>query len=109
MDELPSFGESNLEIEETIKVISTLRETPFKARISGIDLRSRFNIYMEIDGNKQVYMGDAKNMKSKIDAIAAVIESLGEDDTSVAYIDASNPASISYGLHPHGSQESTQN
>lgn len=109
VDELPSFGESKLEIEKTVEVVSTLRETPFKSRISGVDLRSRFNIYMQIDGNKEVYMGDATNMKSKIDALAAVIESLGENDTGVAYIDASNPASISFGLHPHGAQEDTVN
>lgn len=101
VDELPSFGDSQLEIEKTIEVVSALRETEFKARITGVDLTSRFNIYMEIDNNKEVYMGDAENMASKLEALATVIGTLAEDDTSAAYIDASNPASISFGLHPH--------
>ena len=105
VDELPSFGESELEIEKTIEVVSALRDTPFKARITGVDLTSRFNIYMEIDNNKEVYMGDASNMTSKLDALAAVIGSLEKSDESVAYIDASNPASISFGLHPHGASD----
>ena len=95
--ELPEFGESKLEIEKTIETISAIRETEFKSRITGVDLKSRFNIYMEIDNVREVYMGDASNMDSKLKALEAVVMSMDKDDTSVGYIDASNPAAISFG------------
>ena len=104
--ELPSFGESELEIKKTIEAISAVRETEFKARISGVDLDSRFNLYLELDNNKQVYLGDTDNLASKLDALEAVVSSLGADNEGVAYIDASNPAAISFGITPHGNQES---
>jgi len=102
VDELPSFGDSELEIKKTVETISAIRETAFKGRITGVDLKSRFNVYIELDHNKQVYMGNAENMTSKLDALEAVMESIEKGNESIAYIDASNPASISYGSAPHG-------
>ncbi|MBO5938605.1 MAG: FtsQ-type POTRA domain-containing protein [Clostridia bacterium] len=72
--ELPSFGASQTEVKKTLELISVLRESSLKSRLSAADLSDRTNITLEVDGKYRVLLGDATDFSSKLRVLAEVLE-----------------------------------
>ncbi len=71
---VPEFGESEIEIKKTLEVISAIRQTAFKSRLTMVDLESRWNIHITVDGIYEIEMGDMTNFDAKLRAVAAILE-----------------------------------
>lgn len=72
--EVPLFAESETERKKTLEVIDSLRGTALKARLTEVDLSSRWDIRMVVDGKYDVIMGDMSDFPAKIHAIEAFLE-----------------------------------
>ena len=72
--EVPLFAESETERKKTLEVIDAIRGTSLKARLSEVDLSSRWDIRMVVDGKYDVIMGDMSDFSAKINAIEAFLE-----------------------------------
>ena len=78
--ELPQFGIVNgerdeTEIRKTLELIAAVRRTPFKERISELDLSNRFAITMTVDGSYHVNLGDASSFEAKLREVEIVLNS----------------------------------
>lgn len=92
---LPEFGKDETEITKALELISAVQSDPLKPRITLVDMESRFDVYIVIDGKYNVYMGDTANVTAKLSAMREIINSGDLDGYVGADIDASNPATIS--------------
>ena len=93
---VPEFGENEQEIRKTLEIISTVRQNTFKARITKLDLTSRFEIYLTVDGVYEVYMGDMSNFEAKLETVEKIVSSDDVKDYAGGEIDASNPSAVSF-------------
>ena len=93
---VPSFGENEQEIRKTLEIIQTVRQNTFKARITKLDLTSRFEIYMTVDDVYEVYMGDMSNLEAKLETVERIVSSEDVKDYAGGEINASNPAAVSF-------------
>ncbi len=93
--ELPDFGADETEIKKTLEVIYAVQSTAFKSRITLVDIESRFDVDMEIDGKYKVYMGDCSNIQEKLQAVKNVLDSGKLSEYASAEIDASVPQTVS--------------
>lgn len=48
-------------------------------KIKSVDVRSRFDIYINYDGRFEVYLGNTENIEIKISFLVGIIEELGND------------------------------
>ncbi len=76
-------------------------QTHFKSnyiedKIVGIDVRSRFDIYINYDDRFKVYLGDMENADVKIRFLVGILEKLEEGATGT--IDISNPQEAAVAL-----------
>ncbi len=100
--ELPEFGiqdgeRDETEIKKTLEVISTVRRTSFKARITELDLSNRFSITMTVDGSYYVSLGDMSGLDAKLREVEAILNSEKAAQYPSAAIDVSSegvPASF---------------
>ncbi len=100
--ELPEFGtvegvRDETEIRKTLELISTVRRTTFKARISALDLSNRFDIKMTVDGSYFVSLGDMSSFDAKLREVEAILNSDRAKQYPSANIDVSTdgvPASF---------------
>ena len=72
--EVPLFAESETERKKTLEVIDAIRGTALKERLTEVDLSSRWDIRMVVDGKYDVLMGDMSDFSAKINAIDAFLE-----------------------------------
>ncbi len=72
--EVPSFGNSETEVKKTLEVISALRQTPFKTRITEVDLESRWDVWLTVDGCYRVSMGDVSDFEAKLRAVESILD-----------------------------------
>ena len=93
---VPEFGDNEQEIRKTLEIIQTVRQNTFKARITKLDLTSRFEIYMTVDGIYEVYLGDMENLKAKLETVEKIVSSDDVKDYAGGEINASNPAAVSF-------------
>lgn len=78
--ELPQFGmvdgeRDETEIRKTLELISTVRRTTFKSRISELDLSNRFAITMVVDGSYHVNLGNMSSFEAKLGEVEIVLNS----------------------------------
>lgn len=92
--ELPEFGADEQEIIKTLELISMVRTTTFKSRITKLDLASRFDIYITVDGVYEVYMKDSTNFEAKLDEVQKIVNSDKLKDYAGGEIDASDPSAV---------------
>ena len=88
------FGESDAEIKYAKELMVQVLGTKFKSRLTLLDMESRFEIYIEVDGKYSVYMGNRENMKLKLEAVEKALQSDKLKDCTSAEIDASDPAVV---------------
>ena len=71
--EVPLFGESETERKRTLEVIDIIRKTSFKERLTEVNLESRWDIHLEVDGSYDVSLGDLSDLEAKLRATEAVL------------------------------------
>ncbi len=94
LNQVPSFGNSETEVKKTLEVVSAIRQTTFKSQISAVDLTSRWDIRVLVDGKYEVYMHDMSDFEAKLKAVEELLKSGSLDGLQGATIDASNPAHL---------------
>lgn len=61
-----------------IELYSCFEDNYIETKIKGVDVRSRFDIYIDYDKRFNVYLGDTDNIDIKIRFLVGVIDELGE-------------------------------
>ncbi len=84
----------------TLDAVLTLYESfeanYIKEKIRSVDIRSRFDIYINYDNRFEVYLGDIENLDIKIQFLVGIIGEL--DENSKGTIDVSNHQEASVAL-----------
>lgn len=93
--ELPDFGADETEIRKAIELMTSIQKTNLKSRMSLVDMESRFDVNVIIDGKYNVYLGDVSDIEEKIAAIEKILKSGELEAYAGADIDASIPETIS--------------
>jgi len=93
--ELPEFatkdGERDeTELRKTLELITTVRGSSFKKRITELDLSDRFHIRMTVDGSYYVSLGDANGLEAKLRKVEELLNSEIAKQYPSAEVDASN-------------------
>ncbi len=91
---VPEFGNSETERKKTLEVISAIRSTTFKARLTEVDLESRWDISIVVDGCFEVYLHDMSDFEGKLKAVEKVLNSDRLKGAVGGVIDASDPGSV---------------
>lgn len=94
--ELPKFGSSENEVRRVLEVISTVRQTSFKSRITMLDVDKLTDIRLSVDGSYEVSMGGTKDLEAKLRAVEKILDSEQAKEYSAAEIDVSVPSAISF-------------
>ncbi len=100
------FGDSESEVKYADEFMNMVKQTSFKSRLTLVDIERRFEIYIQVDGVFNVYMGSATDIKSKLDAIEkALSDPMLENCVSaeINIVDESNGAGVSkyrYDIRP---------
>lgn len=78
--QVPVFGQSETEVKKTAEVLSSIRQTTFKSRLTLVDLQSRWDIRLEVDGAFEILVGDMSDFEAKLKAVEAILseESLSQ-------------------------------
>lgn len=78
--QVPVFGQSDTEVKKTAEVLSAIRQTTFKSRLTLVDLESRWDIQLEVDGAFRILMGDMTDFEAKLRAVESILaeESLSD-------------------------------
>ena len=92
--ELPDFGADETEIKKVLELVFAVQSTNFKTRITLVDIESRFDVNIVVDGKYKVYMGDISNISEKLLAVEKILKSGDLEDFAGAEIDASMPETI---------------
>lgn len=99
LGEKPEFGdaedEKRTDVVKSLELIAAIQSTNFKSRMTLVDVESRFNVNIVIDGKYKVYMGDVTNVEEKLKAVEKILKSDELKGYAGAEIDASIPATIS--------------
>ena len=94
--ELPEFAIKNgeqdeIELRRTLELISIVTQSPFKSRITALDLSNRFQISMTVDGSYYVSMGDMTAFEEKLREVERTLGTEQAKQYPSAEIDVSNP------------------
>ncbi len=93
--ELPEFGADDTEIKKALELVAAVQSSTLKSRLTLVDMESRFDVNIVVDGKYNVYMGDISNIEEKLTAIEKILKSDRLKDYAGADIDASIPETIS--------------
>ncbi len=95
LGELPEFGKDEAELKRALELVYTVQRTTIKPRLTLVDMESRFDVNIEVDGKYRVYMGDMSDIEEKLAAVQEILKSDKLKGFAGAEIDASNPATVS--------------
>lgn len=93
--ELPEFGEDDTEIKKALELVAAVQSSRLKSRLTLVDMESRFDVNIVVDGRYNVYMGDISNIEEKLTAIEEILSGDRLKDYVGADIDASIPETVS--------------
>lgn len=100
------FGDSESEIKYAHDFMDMVKQTSFKSRLTLVDIERRFDIYIQVDGSFNVYMGSATDIASKLDAIEKALSDPLLDNcvsAEINIVDESNGTGVSkyrYDIRP---------
>lgn len=77
------FGKDDVEREVIRRFINEVQGSPIKSRLTKLDVKNRFEIWITIDGTYEVYFGDTTNVSEKLGAIKYILDS-GNRPTDVS-------------------------
>lgn len=92
--EVPGFGKDDMEVLKTLELISEVQGDPLKSRITYVDVESRFNVNITIDGIYDVYLGDISNVSEKLRVVRELLLSGDLEGAKSADIDVSIPETM---------------
>lgn len=99
LGQIPEFGDPDdkdkTEVVKALELISAIKGTNFKSRLTLVDMESRFDVNIVVDGKYKVYMGDVSNVEEKLRAVEKILKSDELKGFAGAEIDASIPATVS--------------
>ncbi|MBR6563442.1 MAG: FtsQ-type POTRA domain-containing protein [Clostridia bacterium] len=75
-------------LDALLELYACFEENFIESKIVGVDVRSRFDLYVDYDGRFEVYLGDIDNIDIKIRFLVGIIDELGDD--AKGKIDVSN-------------------
>ena len=93
--EVPDFGKDEHEVEKAMELVSAVQSTGFKARLTLVDMESRFDVNIVVENRYFVYMGDISNVKEKLKAVEKILATEEFKSYAGAEIDASMPETVS--------------
>ena len=93
--QLPDFGADETEIRKALELVAAVQRTQFKSRLTLVDMESRFDVNMEVEGRYKVYMGDVSNIEEKLRAVQEILNTDELKSYAGAEIDASIPETVS--------------
>ncbi len=83
------FGSDETESERVAELLKEIQAMQFKSRLTLVDMESRFDITVVVDGKYDVYIGDPINVSEKLNAVENILESDQLKNSAGAEIDAS--------------------
>lgn len=89
------FANDDKEEEKIKQFLAEIRSEALRERMTSINVESRFNVTVIVDGKFEIYMGDTSNTASKIAAFRELLQNGKLDEFESAEIDVSNPETIS--------------
>lgn len=72
--EVPSFGASETEVKRTLEIIQIVRTSSLRSRITELDVESRLNIRIVIDGKYEVLLGDVRDLEAKLSNVEELLD-----------------------------------
>ena len=105
------FGENESEIKYANEFMDMVKQTSFKSRLTLVDIDQRFEIYIQVDGVFDVYMGDISNTSKKLEAVEKALRSPQLENCVSAEINVVSPSEYSikpvydYGVDEDGTGE----
>lgn len=89
------YGKNEQEIKYAEEFMNAVKGTTFKSRLTLVDIDEQFDIYIQVDGTINVYMGSIKDADVKLDAVERALADPKLDGATGAEIDVSNPQMLS--------------
>ncbi len=89
-----SFGENEAEIRFANEFMDMVKQTTFKSRLTLVDIENRFEIYINVDGMVNVYMGSTVDAQAKLNAVEKALGDSRLVNCVSAEIDASDPSAV---------------
>lgn len=74
-DEVPEFGQSEIETKETVKIIHTVSgNSAISSRLTVVDVSDRTNIRLVVDGKYDIVLGSSNDISGKLACAAEMLE-----------------------------------
>lgn len=89
------YGKNEGEIKYAEEFMNAVKGTAFKSRLTLVDIDEQFDIYIQVDGKINVYMGSIRDADVKLDAVERALADPKLKDCTGAEIDVSNPQMLS--------------
>ena len=70
---VPKFSDSETELKKTLEVLYALRGSSFQTRLTEVNLESRWDIRVVVDGSYSVVMGDMSDFEAKLLAVEEIL------------------------------------
>lgn len=88
---VPKFSDSQTELKKTLEVINAIRNSSFQTRLTEVNLESRWDIRIEVDGNYSVIMGDMSDFEAKLLAVEEILKHAQTNNCVGGELDVSLP------------------
>ena len=72
--EVPVFGKSETEVKRTLEIIQIVRTSSLRSRITELDVESRLDIRLVIDGKYEALLGKVADLEAKLTEISKMLE-----------------------------------
>lgn len=89
------YGQNEQEVKYAEEFMNAVKGTTFKSRLTLVDIDEQFDIYIQVDGTINVYMGSIQDADVKLDAVERALADPELKDCTGAEIDVSNPQMLS--------------
>lgn len=89
------YGNNEQEVKYAEEFMTAVKGTTFKSRLTLVDIDEEFDIYIQVDGTINVYMGSIQDADVKLDAVERALSDPKLKDCTGAEIDVSNPQMLS--------------
>ncbi len=84
--QLPQFGKDESELRAALELVDIMRNSPFKSRITLVNMVNRFEVYVTIDGKYNVELGAVHQVEEKLSKVYTLITRGELDDLAGANI-----------------------
>lgn len=104
---VPKFSDSETELKKTLEIINTIRSSSFQTRLTEVNVESRWNIRIEVDGSYSVTMGDTSDFEAKLLAVEEILKHAQANDCVGGELDVSLPQNPAF-MPIYSSESSTK-